>query len=863
MNTNHEKNAEFLEESLKTGRECNIRDLKPLSKVAEALNREASSNADRLDPVVASATRDKLITMTEKTSETLKRAEAVSEASKAAPIPTEKVGPHRMIPWYAWVVGTAAAVASLALLVIVYSGPMNQPIKQMAGLMEVVPRFVIPEAHAGDAFSVIAENQDAAGMDIQSGFVVTSSIPVTGDDIAKHLVVMPPVSASDPSPAALAVNVKSLSENKFLVTPAEPLLSGKVYKFKLATAIEKNDGTVINRDFSWAFQTKNIFRVTSSVPGSDTASVPVNSSIEFTMSMMGWEDATSSFTIEPKVDGRFEAHGRSLAFVPNKPLAYGRIYIATLKKGFKIANSDSVLLKDVVVRFETEPLNQAMNGARKVEIHPSTSIVVASPGKEIAVPTWYYEIGGISDIPVIAYRLSAEQATDLLIEESKIPEFAGVTRNRGDVFAKYAKNKTAEISAVIEEREYQRYLVMQQGLPQGHYVMQIAPKDGVATWFYLESTKVATYAIADNVNTVLWAVNTETNRPLSELPVAFKDTKTKTDANGVVKFVTPTEVVATSTRSAVIVKLGQGDLETLIRLERGYSFWDYGYNDSAGLSDENVSYLYVDRPIYHPTDRALAYGVVQGRTSQSAVSGLTFELTRNGIYDFFEAEKNKSYSSVDVIPDENGFFKASLDWSSLASGYYNLDLKKDGRVLSSQYVEIRDFQKPSYTLEVITSKKAVYAGESIEGQVKASFYDGTPMTNLKVALRTYGNVSNHTEMTLVTDDDGMVSFKLPTQQQKCDPYVSNYYCPSYGGLSIEVRPTEGEEAQILAIASVNVWNSRASLEAKTQIQDNKATIAFTARQVDLSRTQNENEWNVLGDALRGKRITGKIIETHW
>ncbi len=801
--------------------------------------------------------------MTEKSSEKTDLPATDTKPTETVRQPIKNITPGRLIPWYAWVGGGAAAVTTLILLLIIYSASVSQSLKETTNLTEVVSRFIIPEAHAGDAFSVTAEKQDTAGTDLRSGFFVSSVVPITANDIEKHFRIMPPVTAAEPVPDALSVSVKTVGENLFLVTPDESLEPGKVYKLKLATAVQKSDGTIINRDFAWAIQTKNVFRVTSSVPGPNTASVPVNTAIEFTMSMPGWEDATSSFAIEPKVTGRFETHGRSLTFIPNKMLAYGQIYTVILKKGFRIAGSDSVLKENVIVKFETEAYRPAVSEVRKIEIHPSISVVVASPNKEIMIPTWYYETGKVLDITITAYKLNAGQASDSLLEEIKVPEFAAVTRNRGDVFAKYAKNKAAEFKASLENREYRHYLILPQGLPQGHYVMKIEPRDGLVTWFYLESTKVAAYAIADKLNTVLWTVNTETNRPLSELPVTVKNTKTKTDAQGVVKFATPEEVNVTGTRSAVIVWLGENDLETVIRLERGRNWWDYEYYSRTSSSDENVSYLYVDRPIYRPTDRAFAYGLVQNRQSQTAESGLTLELTRNGIYDFYDIGKEKVYRSTTVNPDASGFFKASLDWSSLSPGYYNLVLKHDGQTQSSQYVEIRDFQKPSYSLEVIAERKAVFAGEPIEGQVRATFYNGAPMSNLAVTIRAYGPETGEVETKLTTDESGLATFKIPTKQQACDPYALNRYCPSYNSLNIEVRPTEGEEALVMGMESVTVWKSRASLEARTETEGKKATINFTARQVDLSRTQNENEWNVLGEALRGKTITGKIIEISW
>ena len=137
-------------------------------------------------------------------------------------------------------------------------------------------------------------------------FRVTSKVDIKPDELFQVLSVSP----------AQSVKVESIGEKEFRVTPKEPLKPGTVYKLAVATVAVQDDGTERNRDFSWAVQTADIFRVLSSVPGDGIGGVPIDTGIEVTLSQTGWEDPSAFVEFDPKIEGRFETHGRSLAFVP-------------------------------------------------------------------------------------------------------------------------------------------------------------------------------------------------------------------------------------------------------------------------------------------------------------------------------------------------------------------------------------------------------------------------------------------------------------------------------------------------------------------------------------------------------------------
>ena len=81
--------------------------------------------------------------------------------------------------------------------------------------------------------------------------------------------------------------------------------------------------------------------------------VPLTTGIEITFDQDGVTDAASHVTIEPKTAGRFEQHGRVLAFVPDA-LKPGTIYTVTVERGITAGPGGKPLADDVSFQFETD-----------------------------------------------------------------------------------------------------------------------------------------------------------------------------------------------------------------------------------------------------------------------------------------------------------------------------------------------------------------------------------------------------------------------------------------------------------------------------------------------------------------------------
>ena len=117
--------------------------------------------------------------------------------------------------------------------------------------------------------------------------------------------------------------------------------------------------------------------------------MPVNTGIEIEFDQDGVTDISEQFSIVPAVAGRFEAHGRTIVFVPTSPLAAAAVYRITIAAGVTMAGSDQVLEAPVSFAFETATSSGA---APTWDVGLGRPILEASPserpliGVDILVP---------------------------------------------------------------------------------------------------------------------------------------------------------------------------------------------------------------------------------------------------------------------------------------------------------------------------------------------------------------------------------------------------------------------------------------------------------------------------------------------
>ena len=112
-----------------------------------------------------------------------------------------------------------------------------------------------------DELTITADKQDSLGIFTNTQFTVKTDTDLSSSDIKKNLTIFP----------ATEFDIQPISARQFTLTPKQHLLDNSIYRIEVKTN---------QKTFSWAFQTKNDFRVVNSLPADKTAYVPTNTGIE-------------------------------------------------------------------------------------------------------------------------------------------------------------------------------------------------------------------------------------------------------------------------------------------------------------------------------------------------------------------------------------------------------------------------------------------------------------------------------------------------------------------------------------------------------------------------------------------------------
>jgi len=184
--------------------------------------------------------------------------------------------------------------------------------------------------------SVSATDNTGHGVKADTNFLLQCSEKMSEDDVRASIAVTP----------GLEYTLDKKAKDQYLLTFADKLEPDSVICFAQTQAVEPH---------SWAFQTEDTFRVTTTLPSAKGSGVPVNSGIEVSLSFLDVVNFQDSFKISPATEGSFEKHGKTWVFVP-QTLAYNTLYTVTIDKGLASSTGEK-LGEDYVFSFRTEEKN--------------------------------------------------------------------------------------------------------------------------------------------------------------------------------------------------------------------------------------------------------------------------------------------------------------------------------------------------------------------------------------------------------------------------------------------------------------------------------------------------------------------------
>ncbi len=724
-----------------------------------------------------------------------------------------------------------------------------------------VSRLIINSAYAHDNFQVEPTESDSMGIYSKSQFVVKSQQKIDLETLRKSITLSP----------AIDFQIEKINDHEFKVVPKEELNENKVYNLQIAASYIAQNGKEVASDYSWAFQVRNEFKILSSLPRDKSNQVPVNTGIEIKFSHLGFENHVNAFSIDPKIEGSFEVHKNDLVFVPKKDLDYGTIYTVKIDKDkLELEGSEEKLRNNFEFSFETLPKEEVIQrdyhsfNFNDDFVDFSTSV---NP---------FLGVRGVEKNATISLELRAFNSPDDFIsavnQKLKYPYWSYKRQLDLDL-SNYNLSEVGKYDLPVVKNDdwYYSYLVvLPEELPKGYYLAKASSGKEDNDQILIQITDYAVFAQVMKDETLFWVNDIDSDQPVADasIEVIGNGMKEKTNQDGVALF---------NTREMIDPELGdyyfkvtKGENISILNFterfrdsaeKEGNYYSGFNLNPVADIGSKYWKYIASDRQIYKTTDEINVWGTILPRSDEmEKMDTMQIKLCKSGnYYDIYNNEICAAVEEVNVR--EDGVFEGKLSFEGILPGHYALQLIKDDVYYAGKYITVEDYVKPAYTFESSPQADYVYAGDPIKVDIKASFFEGTPLANLDLEVE--GEI-------VKTDSQGQVTYIKNTTFKDCDISSSNCHYPRYDGIYID--PAQQEFSDINDYVSVRVLGAKLTSRVffdREKENPNKAKIKVLAADLDIDKLNSGEEKfpylysdseNRNYDPAENKKVKGRIIK---
>jgi hypothetical protein len=677
-------------------------------------------------------------------------------------------------------------------------------------------------------FSVTPVSADMAGMELDSPIKIVSKEPMTTSELQNLLHIWP----EEP------YSIKRKSDREFLVQFGRQLKPNTVYRVSL------KDGE--NRGRSWAFQTKREFRVVGTLPRDKGQHVPVDSGIEIRFSYAGVESLEKYFEITPKVEGRFEYYKNTAIYV-HKGLEKNTLYTVKVKAGLGLKDSGEKLKEDYVFKFKTAGDSDDENGYLKFSDELFDLTTKSPQLLETAADSKYR--GKKFHVEVYRYKNKKDFIDDVIkIDDSKMDWYdtpAKKVEVDSGKLEKVMEFKT-ELKTADQEMWYRAFLVFPEKLEVGDYLVNMS-LDDINLQTHVQVNDLAVYAMVGEKENLVWVNDIHTKGPVKGAVVRDLQTSESavTGSDGTAIIGQKSRLDENFPRAYFVVEV-PGKSSFLVRVKPQYDMYEDYYYYSGGQSafDRNYwSYMFLDRGIYLPTDRINVWGLAKPSGGSQKLAGGVLQLNKVG-YDgnFMEVD------SREVTLSNFNTYEASFEVTNLMPGSYCVDFKNGDRLISRAYFDVREYVKPAYRLDTELDRETIFGWESARLSVNASFYEGTPVSGLKLKYNRYEyyRPGKESEGYLKCDSNGHaeIIYNPDIHTDEWRPVTVNF----------NIHNAEAEDEEIYASKSLTVFPRDVMIKVSTRASKDKTRgyATFYTNRIDISKAGSESYY--MDETFKGDPI---------
>jgi alpha-2-macroglobulin len=672
-------------------------------------------------------------------------------------------------------------------------------------------------------FTLTPQNQN------RFGFVPTSKLVLTARE------ELPAGLMERITTASVPITIARASATTYEITPVSGLEKDEAFTVRVASKDIVRGEERFDRDYSWAFQTQGDFRVVSVIPGDKRSNVPVNTGIEIVFSQDDYVDPAPFISITPAFEYRLERHDETVVIIPLKPLSFETAYTVTLKKGLNLTSRDDPIDQDYVFNFQTE--SQAEN-QQKPYLSLQDTFIQVTPRDHAQVKTYSYNLG---DMPINVSVFAAPSTTAFV--ESR----AGHDKYLNSWMRYYAKTEPVNTSdwqkafiadTTIVRQNQLEYLELPQALPEGKYLAEFRYGDNQIEYVWLQSSFISAYASVGRKQSLVWinSLDEATKIDLARVMVQGDDASFQAGADGVAVFTSPDRLFD---KNPDYLQVINHDGRDIVLPTSNLSEQD---GSSQKTANDYWSYLYQERKLYQQSDTVYFWGVIKDRDTNTAPASITLSLQSD---------------TQTITPQSDGSFIGSFKLDNVAEGWYSLDAKVGEVVVVSSGFQVTSYTKPELKIAVSADKNALFAGESVEYSITASFYDGTPASNMELAVSTSHNSGN---ASITTDDQGFASFTYTSVYTSEDLFSYHHY-PRYE--SIIVHPQRSQDSNVEGVGSVYVFGPRIGIEANNSQEDANARIAGEIYAINLDGINAGTTQETKGASVPNHKVHLTIEKSWW
>ncbi len=724
--------------------------------------------------------------------------------------------------------------------------------------------FIIPNSlftekvSAGDyrgGFSLTPSSYDSTGVKPDSEFMLESKNSIKLSDLQANLSI-------DDQPAPI------ISENgstSFKIKPSRLFEQNRLYTFRIKSPDRA--------DITWTFQTNAAFKILGTFPADKTADVPTNSGIEIYFSHEEFEDVDKYFEISPKAEGRFERHKKAVVFVP-KNLKESTIYTIKIKKGLKLNGTNYTLGEDLEFQFETTSSSDQNDPGF---FSYRRAINEYTTKENPYLPIDYFVSNPTPNDPIVV---------DTIIYAYKnVDDFIKALENRNSMMAfswayRYSAKNLIPVNGLEKVFEFkqemdpnrekgEQYIKLPGTLPQGYYVVD-SKWNELNFQTIIEVTDIGMYITNSADKTIIWLHDLSSKAPLynAKISVIGSNSTHTTNKEGIAYFDT-LKNQNNNESSVTYYKIETDDNKQAVLSSYKDAYRVYE-NESSNMY---WNFIQLDRNLYKPNDKVNFWGMVKSRYSDEKTDSLVIEIDQGyGYIQRYINYRTEGKSFIGYYPmsepplvsqnvsTNDGIFSGSFDLPNLDPGGYQLTVKKGDKVVVNSFIEIQNYTKPAYELNISKDKEALFPREEVNFNIKGSFFEGTGVPDLDINynINDYAIGAENPQKTVTTDSSGSTVVKYvpnPIGNVQGEQYVSIY-----------ANATKPEIGEISGNTEVRVFVNDIDVKLKSELTNQKGVISADVNKIVLDRINNGTAKDIndyLGEPVSGKTLTGTIYKHTW